>query len=212
MKPWRPFLSITTFDMDYTDTTKVIAAMGSGSPAAPTILAPYVTRASRYLDRLAVGLQNVSDYFKAESIANEVLTNGAIGMHGDLTVYPHKPIVNSVSALAWRFRLSDPYEDADLTRISVEQEAVVYEGALVYSEKVYVKISYNGGLGTNVASLPEDLVDLATLMAIRLYKEERTGLADSIGVAELGTMMYTKAFPVRVIETLQAYSRIAPWT
>ena len=54
----------------------------------------------------------------------------------------------------------------------------------------------------------------ATVQAIRLYKEARSGLGDSIGVAELATMVYTKAFPQRVTETLNVgnYARIAPWT
>jgi hypothetical protein len=37
--------------------------------------------------------------------------------------------------------------------------------------------------------------------------EIKSGLADSIGVAETGMMMYTKAFPVRLVEMLKPYRR-----
>jgi hypothetical protein len=199
--------------MDYTDLSTVKAAMDSQESVKDAVLAAYITRASRLIDRLCTSQPNVSDYFKAENVANEILLNGVVDFAGRLTVYPHKPIVNSVSAMAYRYSLREAYKAADLTLISLEQEALVFEGSLPYSDRIYVQLSYNGGLGATLADLPADLVDVATLMAVRLYKEERAGLGDSIGVAELGVLVYTKAFPQRALDTLMTgnYIRTAPW-
>jgi hypothetical protein len=201
--------------MDYTDLAKVKSYMDSQESAnAAAILPQFISAASRDLDKLCTSQPNVSDYFLQEDVVDEVLTNGVIDWMGRLTVFPHKPIVNSVVSLSYRFQLRDSYVVADTTLISVEQEMVVFEGQLPYSEKCYVKISYNGGLGLTTADLPLDLQDIAAVQAVRLFKEARSQLGDSIGVAELGTMVYTKAFPIRVIDTLQVggYVRIAPWT
>ena len=199
--------------MNYTDLTQVKAYLDSQENVKDEILQKFITSASRYLDRLCTSQPNVKDYFKTEDVANEVLTNGTIDFMGRLTVYPHKPIVNSVASLSYRFLLRDSYIVADPTLISVEQEMVVFEGFLPYSEKCYVQISYNGGLGKTLADLPPDFTDLAAVMTVRLYKEARSQLGDFIAVAELGTMVYTKAFPIRVMDSLNVglFARMAPW-
>jgi len=71
---------------------------------------------------------------------------------------------------------------------------------------VQVKISFTGGFNP----LPDDLVNAATLLTIRFYKEVKTGLSDSIGIAELGMLQYTKAFPERLAAMLKPYRRIVP--
>jgi hypothetical protein len=199
--------------MDYTDLATVKSYMDAQEIVADTILPGFITTASRDIDRLCTSQPNVVDYFKQEDVVDEVLTNGVIDFAGRLTVFPHKPIINSVSALSYRFSLRDSFITADPLLCSVEQEMVVFEGAVPSSEKVYVKISYNGGLATSTSGLPADLRDITALQAIRLFKEARSQLADQIGVAELGIMVYTKAFPVRVMDTLQVggYVRMAPW-
>lgn len=186
--------------------------MDSKENAADAILADYITRASRLVDRLCTGVPGVSDYFLAEDIAGEIVTNGVINYKGDISLYPHKPVITAVTALSYRYRLSQPWTAADITRVSLETDTVRAELNLLYAENIYVMLSYTGGLGKTLEDLPADFVDAATVLAVRLYKEARSGLGDSIGVAELGTLTYTKAFPLRVQETLENYARIAPWT
>jgi len=198
--------------MDYTTLLRVKTAMDSKETTADADLLDYITRASRVIDNLCVGVPGGQNYFGTETIVDELLTNGLIDSYGVLRVYPHKPAIQTVSAFSYRFGLTRPWSDVDLARVAPEGgPLVVYEGNLCYSERVYARISYTGGLGLTVDDLPADLVDIATLMAIRLYKEERSGLGDSIGVAELGGMVYTKAIPERVRVVLAAYTRIEPW-
>lgn len=200
--------------MDYTDLTNVKASMDAQVASADTILPPWITKASRYIDRLSTSQPNVSDYFKAEDVVDEVLTNGMIDYAGRLWVYPHKPIINSVAALSYRFSLKDAWSPADMTLVVPMQEVVQFEGSLPYNEMTYVKISYNGGLGATLADLPQDLIDIVTVQTVRLYKEARSGLGDAIGIQELGSLIYTKAFAARVMESLNDgnYIRTAPWT
>ena len=73
---------------------------------------------------------------------------------------------------------------------------------------VRTKMSYIGGYGATLGELPPDLVEAATVLAVRLYREVKSGLTDTIGVAELGMLAYTKAWPVRVTEMLQPWKRV----
>jgi len=198
--------------MDYTDLARVKSAMDSQETTSDTVLSDYITRASRAIDLLITGMPGVADYFLEEDIIDEVLTNGVVDFAGRLTVWPHKPIISAVTALSYRSSLRDSYKDADINYISTEYESVVYEGSIPYAEKMFVKISYTGGMAEEEDDLPKDLIDLATLMSVRGYKEARSGVGDSIGVAELGTLVYTKAYPVRAVEVIRHYARLAPWT
>jgi hypothetical protein len=197
--------------MDYTDLTRVKQAMDSQESAADLILSDYITRASRLIDLLVTGVPGVADYFKSETIANEVLSNGVIDYAGRLMVYPHKPVVTAVTALSYRYSLANAYVDANIAMVVPEYEGILFEGYLSYAERIYVKASYTGGFATTVSGLPQDIVELGTLMAVRLYKEARSGLGDSIGVAELGTLTYTKALPSRAREIVNLYARTAAW-
>ena len=93
----------------------------------------------------------------------------------------------------------------------IQSEEVAFEGGLLSAERIYVQVSYNGGLATTQPNLPKDFIDLATMEAVRLYQEARGNYTDAIGIAELSTMIYTKSFPARFLETLPKYQRIAPW-
>jgi hypothetical protein len=199
--------------MDYTTLTLVKQAMDSKENTEDAVLSDFIVKASRYLDKLCTSQSNVADYFKREDVVDEVLTNGVVDWAGRLAIFPHKPIINSIASLSYRYSLRDPYIVGDINFVSLEQEMAVFEGNLTYSDRIYTKISYNGGLGATTTDLPGDLIDLATTMTVRLYKEARSGLGDSIGVAELGMLVYTKAFPQRVLEMLNVamYARIAPW-
>lgn len=198
--------------MDYTDLARVKSAMDSKEVAEDLTLSDYITRASRIVDRLTVGISGVSNYFAEEDIVDEVLTNGVIDYANVLTVFPHKPLIKSVLSISYRYGMTYQWIPGNPERIFTQLDTLTYEGGcLPYIERLYVKLSYTGGFGKTVDTLPDDLVDITTLMAIRLFKEERSGLGDSIGVAELGTLQYTKAFPIRVLSTLQMYARISPW-
>lgn len=195
----------------YTTLARVKAAMDSQETYKDADLQEYLTRASRLIDRLCTGIPSAYQYFLQEDVVNEVLTNGVLS-NGVITFWPHKPVINSIASLNWRYTLADPWMAADLTKVIIMNEQVRYEAWALHADEIYLQVSYNGGLANNVDLLPYDFVDAATLLAVRLYKEARSGVGDAIGVAELGTLMYTKAFPQRVINTLKFYERMAPWT
>jgi len=198
--------------MDYTTLAKMKEAMDSQETTQDPILADYITRASRLIDLLITGVPGASDYFSLATVTDQILSNGCIDYTGRITVYPHKYPVVSVSAMSYRYSLRDTWKTANVDHTAVEGEAVVYDGAVFPSDRVYVRISYSGGFSATPGGLPQDLLELATLMSVRLFKEARSGLGDAIGVAELGTMVYTKALPVRAVEIIRHYERIAPWT
>jgi len=171
-----------------------------------------ITSASRAIDRKITGSAGAVNYFLMEDVADEV-GRGIIDKDGSLRIAPHKPVINSIAAMSYRTTPAEEWTliDSDLYYPD-EQFAVawgVFKG--VYPGTSFVKISYNGGLAEEVADLPADLVELATMLATRYYKEAETGLTDAIGVAELGTLIYTKAWPVRALDMLQPFMRVVPW-
>lgn len=199
--------------MDYTTLARTKQYMDSETPNGDTILPMFITGASRTMDRLCTSQPFVVDYFKLETLTLEYLTNGVVDWAGRLTVWPHKPVVTAVTALNFRYNLTDPWTAADVNKISVEAESVVYDAGLTWTDKIYVQISYAGGLAATPETLPDDFQDLVTLLAIRGYKEARSGMGDAIGVAELGQLVYTKAFPIRVTDSINVggFARVAPW-
>ena len=202
--------------MDYTSLTEVHNAM-SGDDVVTNqddILSRYIIRASRLMDTFCTGIngRDAADYFTKADVVNEVLTNATVDYMGILHVYPHKYMINSVASLSYRYTMRSAYQPADLSLIDIQNEDVMFEGGLLPSERLRVQISYNGGLAEEQTDLPSDFIDLATMIAVRLYKEARGNYTDAIGIAELGTMIYTKAFPARFRETFPTYERTAPWT
>lgn len=199
--------------MDYTTLARVKQYMDSATPNGDTILPMFVTLASRQFDRLCTSQPAVSDYFKLESPSLEYLTNGVVDWAGRLTFWPHKPVITAVTALNYRYNLTDPWTAADVTKISCEAESVLYDNGLSSADRIFLQVSYTGGLAATTEALPDDLQDLVTLLAIRAYKEARSGLGDSIGIAELGQLVYTKAFPVKVSDSINVggFARVAPW-
>lgn len=200
--------------MDYTTLPLVKAAMDSTESYQDSTLSFYITAASRLLDNLCTSQPGVQDYFKLESISNEELTNAVVDSAGVLTCFPHKPRFTSVESLSYRFSLRNSWQTANPAYIFLDGEMVRWEGSLPSGTTPFVKISYTGGLAATVDALPKSFTDLATMMAVRLFKEARSGYGDSIGVAELGILKYTQAFPIRIVETLQIgeWMRMAPWT
>ena len=199
--------------MDYTTRALVKAAMDSTETYQDTVIDWYVTAASRAIDNLCTSQPGVADYFKLEAITDEILTNAVVDSAGILTCFPHKPRIASIESLSYRFSMRDSWQNANLNWAMSLGEMVKWEGNLPSGSEPLVKISYTGGLAVTVDALPKSFVDLATMLVVRFFKEARTGYGDSIGVAELGTLKYTEAFPVRLIETLQIgeWTRMSPW-
>lgn len=188
---------------DYTTLAAVKRALGSAENADDLLLAELITQASRAIDRFCAGTVNSENYFVRETLS-DVYLSGLVSEDGKLLCCPMKPVVESVSALAYRATPREAWRALDVLSVEIDGYMVSVQGVLVGSRQVWVRISFTGGFNP----LPDDLVNAATLLAVRFYREVKSGLGDSIGVAELGTLTYTKAFPVRVIEMLKPYKRV----
>ena len=56
------------------------------------------------------------------------------------------------------------------------------------------------------------MVEAVSILAARFYREAETGLSDQMGVAELTTMVYTKAWPIRCEKLMnETYKRRVGW-
>lgn len=187
---------------DYASLSAVKAALGSSETTDDSLLAALITQASRAIDRHCAGFANSDNYFANAIMTDEVLP-ALVSADGVLFCWPRKPNVESVSALAYRFDPREAWRSVNAAYAIVDGYTVS-AGVSERRGKTQVKISYIGGF----ASLPDDLVNAAVLLAVRFYKEIKSGLTDSIGVAELGTLQYTKAMPVRVMEMLRHYKRM----
>ena len=196
--------------MDYTTIANVKAALKIEAAGDDALLSSLVTRASRALDRLITQSDqpDAVNYLEAATVTDERLT-GLVDANTILHCWPHKPLVTAVSAFSYRATPLESWVAVSPDYIEIYgQHLMVYASA---TGKPFVKVTYAGGLATLAANLPADLVEAATVMAARFYREDEGGLTDAIGVAELGVLVYTKAFPVRVLEMLRPYMRVIPW-
>ncbi len=187
---------------DYTTLTSVKLAIGSSQTTDDTLLSALITQASRAIDRYCTGTVVSNNYFARETLT-DILMSGIVSKDGMLLCYPCKAVVESVSALAYRSTPQETWQEIDPSKIEIGGYRVSAAGVSAVGV-VRVKISFVGGFDL----LPDDLVNAATLLAVRFYREVKSGLGDSIGVAELGTLTYTKALPARVIEMLKPYKRV----
>ncbi len=214
-------------DIDYTTVQRVKDEIHAKATADDALLALLVTAASRAWDRKCTGVPDAHNYFATETIVGEVLA-GQIDREGTIYCYPHKPIITSVSAFGYRrnpveqtFTVDAVRTWADGPKVLAYPENLYFPAAwgvpyphnlfMPMPSKCQVIISYTGGLGLTTADMPADMQELVTIIAARFYREAEGNLADTIGVAELGTMIYTKAWPVRVIEQMQPYVRKSGW-
>lgn len=196
--------------MDYTTLARVKAAEGGVETGDDTLLATFITNASRAIDRYCGGCNQALDYFALKTVTNESET-GRIDQFGCLHCWPRVAVVNSVTALAYRMSPQASWSSFDINQVTIEGAHVIAWSKLDRVERVLVSISYQGGFGATVDTLPADLVEAATVMTIRFHREARTGMSDAVGVAELGMLTYTKAWPVRVTEMLAPFRRVVPW-
>ncbi|KPL82654.1 hypothetical protein SE15_11185 [Thermanaerothrix daxensis] len=185
--------------MDYTTIAAVKRALGSGENADDVLLTELITQASRAIDRYCGGGDN---YFVRETLS-DVLLQGLISSDGVLWCWPPKPVIENVSYLAYRISAREDWRELNPAHAEVFKNSVLYHG-VDGKGKVWVKIAFTGGF----SPLPDDLVNAATLLSVRFYKEIKSGLTDSIGVAELGMLQYTKALPERVQLMLKPYKRV----
>ena len=177
-------------------------------------LSALITAASRAIDRKLTGVPDPDavDYLKLESKTETIY--GQADREGNIICYPHKPYVSAVAAFSFRLRPFDPWEVTDPGRVAVDGlqvKAYPESSRGARWARVQVQISYTGGLATKPEDLPADIMETAAILAIRYYKEAESGLADSIGIAELATTIYTKAWPVRVLDNLQPFIRKVGW-
>lgn len=201
--------------MDYTTLDRVKEALGAETPGDDGILADLVAAASRDFDRRVTGAPSGAgaDYFTLEAIQDEV-GKGLVTARGAILYVARKSAVQSVARFRYR---ASPLS----TWVEVAPEAIAVEGNRVTAwvaaadlrgaGGLQARLDYTGGLAADPADLPADLVEVVTLLAVRMYREAQTGMSDSIGVAELGVVNYTKATPARVRDVARQYQRIAPW-
>jgi len=193
--------------MDYTDLATVKEAIGATELADDALLARVITAASRMIDRYCAGTK-ATDYFAGAVVADE-LGSGVVSRDGQLYVFPLKPTVSQVLALSYRHSAGQPWNEVDVSDAIIDGYLVIVGlSEVVPRGVVRTKMSYIGGYGATLGELPPDLVEAATVLAVRLYREVKSGLTDTIGVAELGMLAYTKAWPVRVTEMLQPWKRV----
>lgn len=194
--------------MDYTTLANVKAVLGADAVGDDALISRIITEASRAIDRhVAGGMLKSDNYFLLETITDELL-NGQVDAQGRILCRAHKPLVASVSTAAFRYAPSMSWVTVLTDNITIDGYSVTLWAGQVVRRKVQVKLTYSGGLATSTIGLPGDITNAADLLSTRFYREIKSNLTDSIGVAELGTLQYTKAFPTRLIEMLKPYKRV----
>lgn len=199
--------------MDYTTLTRVKNTLGAEEAADDTKLVSQITGASREIDRRVTGTMKGENYFARADVIAEVL-KAQVDEVGNVVAWLHKCPVNTVSSFEYRRGPLDAWVTVDtayLDIVGIRVTAWVDASAIRGTRPIQARVTYNGGYSVTADGLPADLVEAATVLTIRFYREGRTGLTDSIGVAELGTTVYTKALPVRVKETINQLRRPVPW-
>lgn len=195
--------------MDYTTLASVKDELGSAAAVKDTLLNRLITAASRAVDRHCTDSPLGDNYFMQEAVVNEA-GRAHVYQGNVITLFPHKPVIASVGALSFRQTPLDSWVTATLDYLEYQNDRLLYWGTEV-GDSVQYLISYTGGFSTTQAGLPADLIEAATVLAVRYFREAFAGLSDAIGVDDLGTLIYTKAMPSRVREMLQKYKRVVPW-
>ncbi len=202
--------------MDYTTLTFLKQEMHivSGSSVDDGLLSTLITTASRAWDRKCTGVPDAVDYFASGSVVNEVLVGQVNYLGNQILCYPHKPIIDSVQSFSYQENVTKTLYTIDPSRVEAYGPRVVaYPNnfSTDFPAKCRVVLSYTGGLGATQSDLPADMVEAVTILAARFYREAEGGLGDQIGIAELSTMIYTKAWPTRVEKMAEIYKRKVGW-
>lgn len=202
--------------MNYTTLTQVKRALGANETTDDTMLSEKIAEASRVIDTTIC--KAPKDYFMLENVEDELL-KGFINQDGAILCWPKKAIVNSVAKFEYRLSPRNDWLTVDAAAVTISNNRQVTAwGVVSRSVPCFVRLNYSGGYGTEewtigenpvatITGLPADINNAATVLAVRFYKEEKSGLTDAIGVAELGELVYTKAIPVRVERMCEPYRR-----
>ncbi len=196
--------------MDYTTMALVKEALHVKENADDALINRLVAAASRAADRICTGSVEAVDYFKQEAVTDEMI-RGIIGLDGKLLCWPRKSRINSVASLSWRTTPMAEWIAVDANRLAVDTPRIEAYLTVRNRGEVLVKISYNGGHAATVAALPADFIELVSMIAGRYYREDESGMTDAVGIAELGTINYTKSLPVRVRDMIIPYLRRVRW-
>jgi uncharacterized phiE125 gp8 family phage protein len=199
--------------MDYTSIIRVKNALKITGDGDDALLATLVTAASRAIDRKCTGAKatDAADYFALEMVSDETL-RAFVGSDEVIRVWPHKPIITAVSSLSYRQTPLEDWTSVATDRMMIDGgQVMAWPSETLRAGKYYVQLSYTGGYADDVNDLPADLVEAATVLAARYYREDESGLTDAVGIAEIGQMVYTKAMPVRVLDMLHLFERHVPW-
>ena len=198
--------------MDYTTLAYAKAVLDNVEVADDDLLTKAIAAASRFIDHHCTGVfrPEADNYFELAEVADEQI-RGLIDRQGRLLCHPRKSNVNSVAALAYRPSPRHDWENVEPDLIEIDGGRVLAWTQFFGRGQVRLKISYSGGLAATPDELPADLREIANVLAVRFYREDKAGLSDAIGVTELGTLFYTKALPPRVVKMMTTYTRVIPW-
>lgn len=199
--------------MDYTSAARVKSALKVTGTGDDTLLATLVTAASRAIDRKCAGAKaaDATDYFALETVTAETL-RALVDGEEVLHCWPHKPVITAVSSLSYRQTPLEDWTSVDAERIMMDGgQVMAWPTETLQPGRYYVQISYTGGYADTVDNLPADLVEAATVLAARYYREAEGGLTDAMGIVEIGQLVYTKALPARVADMLKPFKRKIPW-
>ena len=202
--------------MDYTTSANVIAALHVKGALDNTLIARLVTAASRTVDRLCTGSMNGDNYFTLADVVNERLS-GVVDVQGNILCWPKKAPVNTVKSISYRespiggWNTVDLSSNPDLAEIVGPYSLKAWTQLNRRPTRLQLQVSYNGGYADDPAGLPADLVELASLMAGRIYREDEGGLQDAIGIATIGSIQFTKAVPERFEYLLSQFRRSVPY-
>ena len=198
--------------MDYTDLASVKNAMDSTKSTDDAELSVIITAVSRALDRKCTGATDSDNYFMIEAVTDELI-RGQVANGGSVLCHPHKPKVTSIEAISYRFYPQNDWVSIDPTYAVADHRGIKIFSSFSLRSEIFLKVSYTGGLFNSTGPvIPADFKEAATVLAVRYYKEVKSGLGDTIGVAELGQLVYTKAWPQRVLDLIAPYRRVVPWT
>lgn len=201
--------------MDYTTAARLKLEKGILENVDDPLLALLVKTASRDADRFCTGgvpAPDSDNYFQTATVTDEQL-RGWLNMDGSLTAYLHKPRIASIASWSFKLNFLDTWQSVDTNAIEVDGSSVAtaHIAANVRPCRAFYKITYTGGIGATQADLPDDFVEAVTADAIRIYQENKAGIADAIGTAETGVLVYSKSMPVRVQRMFAGYMRTAAW-
>lgn len=171
-----------------------------GDPADDLLLMA-IDYGSRLLDLMVAG-PNGQDFF-AETSFTDAILSGILAADSSLQAWPRLYPITAVTAMAWRYNPLGEWQPLTSFEV-VDKKKLVGWGAIGEVGRVSVRASFAGG-GADITDLPPGVNEVANLLSARIYREYGTQLTDAMGIAELGTLVYTSALPARAVNTIKFY-------